>query len=525
MFQKSFLLFIIFTQISICSFAQKPTTYSRKTLVPIVNIIVEGVNMHTYKTRNKNHFYGDYYTKNLFEKRSTRISKFPKYKFNIFIKKNRFIKAKENVQYLPGKWAALIEKELQELEKLQNEEIELNATLVVQTQDILSTKENRKAVGENVIKLIENAHNHTTLVEKIQSQLRELLLDYPIKDTSNSWYKCGDLMNQILEESEVVLTFLKENKTKEAKEYVSKVDDLLKEIEENKTTLLEGIRKYPSEGGDVHSYFFIFHRFGQAFVSDVLKDPETFSRRSFYNSALIEFFNMQNYYNEFTNKASIASNHKVAPAYLMKQVYKKFYVEVPELNSNEEAFLNEVSEDLTMEGFKKNNLILLLDVSGSMKKKERLPLFKDAIQKVSSIMRNEDVFTVVLYSDNAKILFERKSFTDSKAMKKLLKLQTNGRTNVLKGIEKAYNLANKKYDNLENTRIIMITDGSFKLPTKIYEKVKAQNEKIQFSVFNFGEPNKANENLKKLSKSGNGNYVSVTNENHIKTLLEEVRVK
>ncbi|MEI6408963.1 MAG: VWA domain-containing protein [Bacteroidota bacterium] len=167
----------------------------------------------------------------------------------------------------------------------------------------------------------------------------------------------------------------------------------------------------------------------------------------------------------------------------------------------------------SLEGYAPNNLLLLLDVSNSMRAPERLPLLQSSIESLVRLLRPEDELSVVVFSGNARLELPPTSGRDKDVILKAIKaLKPGGKTDFDAGLSLAYNVAQQHYKRPGNNRIIIATDGEFALSTQSSERI-VQNAAagITLSVFKFGQ--KPTPELKKVSDLGKGNLVSINAEN------------
>jgi len=180
-----------------------------------------------------------------------------------------------------------------------------------------------------------------------------------------------------------------------------------------------------------------------------------------------------------------------------------------------------------MEGYAINNMVLLLDVSGSMNMPEKLPLLKQSVLNMLSMMRLEDKVSIVVYSGKAKVLLPPTSFKEEEKIKKVInELTSSGKTDGNAGLKLAYKVADGNYLRGGNNRIILATDGEFPVSDEIRESIeKFSKEDIFLTVFNFGKQNNASQNLKKLSDLGKGNYTYINKTNAEHTLIKEAKSK
>lgn len=57
-----------------------------------------------------------------------------------------------------------------------------------------------------------------------------------------------------------------------------------------------------------------------------------------------------------------------------------------------------------------NNLVFLIDISGSMAKEEKLEVLKESMRELVLALRPEDKISVITYATRAKVLYEASSF-------------------------------------------------------------------------------------------------------------------
>lgn len=181
----------------------------------------------------------------------------------------------------------------------------------------------------------------------------------------------------------------------------------------------------------------------------------------------------------------------------------------------------------SMRGFAHNNLMLLLDVSGSMASKNKLPLLKESFKYLISIMRPQDDVSIVIYAGDAAIVLKPTSASNQELINAVIdKLRSKGKTNVKAGFKLAYKWMSKNFKENGNNRIILATDGEFPVSRYIYRLVEKRASKgINLSVFSFGSATKKFETLEKLVEKGKGNYEQVDASNVKYKLVKEAQSK
>lgn len=159
------------------------------------------------------------------------------------------------------------------------------------------------------------------------------------------------------------------------------------------------------------------------------------------------------------------------------------------------------------------NLVFLLDVSGSMSGRDKLPLMKTAMKKVVDQLRPEDSVAIVTYATDAIVRLAPRKVTDKGVILRCIdSLQASGSTNGSGGIQMAYQLAQKNFDAKGVNRVILATDGDFNvgvvsieaLQTLIAEK---RDTGVFLTVVGLGTGNLKDATMEMLADRGNGRYV------------------
>lgn len=179
----------------------------------------------------------------------------------------------------------------------------------------------------------------------------------------------------------------------------------------------------------------------------------------------------------------------------------------------------------SFEGVAENNLILLLDVSASMKRPDKLPLLKNAFIRMLEHMRPEDRISIIVYSGEVRVVLEAISAAHkSKIEETINRLRSSGSTKGKNALKKAYKLAEDYYINGGNNRIIMATDGYFDVPSLFNIPEKSINQDVHLSVFSFGKLKQSKlDELELLASKGQGNFANITRNNIDAALLKEAK--
>ena len=159
-----------------------------------------------------------------------------------------------------------------------------------------------------------------------------------------------------------------------------------------------------------------------------------------------------------------------------------------------------------------NNLVFLIDVSGSMGPPMRLPLLRAAFHTLVDELRTEDRVSIVVYAGAAGLVLPPTSGADKQAIRAALDdLEAGGSTAGGAGIELAYKVAQENYLPFGNNRVILATDGDFNVgvsgPQALEKLIETKRKlNIFLSVLGVGDDNYQDDAMETLADKGNGNY-------------------
>lgn len=164
-----------------------------------------------------------------------------------------------------------------------------------------------------------------------------------------------------------------------------------------------------------------------------------------------------------------------------------------------------------------NNLVFLLDVSGSMQPPERLPLIKSAFRLLVEQLRAEDTVAIVVYAGAAGLVLPPTSGADKETIIDALnRLHAGGSTAGAAGIGLAYRTAQDGFLRNGNNRVILATDGDFNVGVSnnaSLEKIIEEQRKtgIYLTTIGVGTDNYHDARMEMLADKGNGNYAYLDN--------------
>jgi Ca-activated chloride channel family protein len=166
------------------------------------------------------------------------------------------------------------------------------------------------------------------------------------------------------------------------------------------------------------------------------------------------------------------------------------------------------------------NLVLLLDVSGSMEPADRLPLLIKAFHGMVDQLTARDKISIVVYAGAAgSVLDPTRGDQHGVINAALDNLHAGGSTAGGEGLRLAYTLAERNFSPNAVNRVILATDGDFNVgvndPQQLQDFISHERESgIYLSVFGVGHNNYNDALMQRLAQNGNGvaSYLDTLNE-------------
>ncbi len=161
----------------------------------------------------------------------------------------------------------------------------------------------------------------------------------------------------------------------------------------------------------------------------------------------------------------------------------------------------------------RTNLVFLVDVSGSMNSRDKLPLVKSTLTALAGELRSDDRVSIVVYSGTVGLLLAP---TSNKAhVKEAVDcLYASGSTAGGDALKLAYSTARDNFLAGGINRIIMATDGDFNVGTSNTDELKKyvarQRESgVTLTMLGYGSGNIRDELMEGIANVGNGNYAYI----------------
>ena len=169
----------------------------------------------------------------------------------------------------------------------------------------------------------------------------------------------------------------------------------------------------------------------------------------------------------------------------------------------------------------KSNYVFLLDISGSMATKDKLPLLQEGMKAMIDYMDPDDRISIVTYASGEKKVLESTPVREASKIKKAIgKLVASGSTAGHSGMRMAYEECLANYIEGGNNRVIMGTDGDFNVGETSTDAILELAENyaakgIYLTVCGFGTGNLNDGMMEKVSNAGNGTYEYIDSEDEL----------
>lgn len=173
------------------------------------------------------------------------------------------------------------------------------------------------------------------------------------------------------------------------------------------------------------------------------------------------------------------------------------------------------------------NLVFLVDVSGSMDERDKLPLAQSALKLLTQQLRPQDTISIVTYSGSTDVALPATKGSDKqKILAAIDGLHAAGSTNGEDALKLAYRQASGAMQKNGINRILMLTDGDFNVGIsdvdEMLDLVRANRDKgISLSTVGFGRGNLNDYMMEQMADNGNGNYSYIDSLNEAKKVFSD----
>jgi Mg-chelatase subunit ChlD len=179
--------------------------------------------------------------------------------------------------------------------------------------------------------------------------------------------------------------------------------------------------------------------------------------------------------------------------------------------------------------YKANNIVFLIDVSGSMKEGKKMEFLKSSMKQLVAILRDIDNVSIITYASKQKLILSGiQGNKKDELINAIDSLKPHGFTYGMEGLQKAYDQSVQDFIKNGNNQVILVTDGMFNSPDYTEAQVmslarKMNTNGIIISVIGFGKEDEGIKTMKKIAKNGGGKYLLIQNkESSESVLIQEI---
>ncbi|WAC43899.1 VWA domain-containing protein [Pseudomonas sp. SL4(2022)] len=175
------------------------------------------------------------------------------------------------------------------------------------------------------------------------------------------------------------------------------------------------------------------------------------------------------------------------------------------------------ASDLRVEELPPANLVFLVDVSGSMDRRDGLPMVQSTLKLLVEQLRAQDTVSLVVYAGSSSVVLQPTSGSEKATIRAAIdQLAAGGSTAGESGIQLAYQQAQQGFIDGGINRILLATDGDFNVGISDFETLKqlaADKRKtgVSLTTLGFGTDNYNEQLMEQLADAGDGNYAYIDN--------------
>ncbi|MCP4151025.1 MAG: DUF3520 domain-containing protein [bacterium] len=177
-----------------------------------------------------------------------------------------------------------------------------------------------------------------------------------------------------------------------------------------------------------------------------------------------------------------------------------------------------------------SNLIFLVDSSGSMQSRNKLPLLKKSLGMLLDGLDDKDKVSIVAYAGSAGLVLPSTPASRKNVILRAIdQLSAGGSTAGGAGIQLAYKVAKENFIKNGNNRVILCTDGDFNVGVSStgslvrYIENKRKDD-VYLTICGFGMGNYKDGRMEQISNAGNGNYFYIDTAHEArKVFVKEMR--
>lgn len=401
---------------------------------------------------------------------------------------------------------------------------------------------------ENKFSFYNNQSKNFKQLENISKQLVDICYDFSLACSVNfkkeNLPKSLDILKISVAQSKNIIMALRNNHESQMRDFLQKANQILIELNKTKAKDISIDLEFKNVNIEIE-----FEKIKSQNL-EILSWGEQFLQSNFSEEEVHEMLqNTVKVFSGINNDGGLAKLYNVlskqSPQLLLKYteepisfkfIETKVEESVEKMNSNssnEQILSNELKTPNLPQKIETtnilsdalpSNIVVLMDVSASIKRTGKLPILKTALNYYIDLMRPEDKISLIAFSGHATILIQGATIQQKNELKVILEnLGSAGGTDILNGLQFAFKTAENNFLPKGNNKIILATDGEFGVKPGTFEliEMKSNEKEIFISVFHFATQKEAKSNnlVKNLTTHPNSFYALIENENDCKKAI------
>lgn len=173
-----------------------------------------------------------------------------------------------------------------------------------------------------------------------------------------------------------------------------------------------------------------------------------------------------------------------------------------------------------------NNLVFLVDVSGSMYGGNKLPALKEGLRALADTLKEEDRLSIVVYANGVKVILDGATGIEREKINSAIdQLGTSGGNSSGDGLTMAYNQVDK-YLVEGNNRVVICSDGDFSVGLNTGNQLKSlirqgNSRGIYVTALGLDMNNYRDAALAAFAVNGQGSYAYIDNAKEARQILTD----
>ena len=183
----------------------------------------------------------------------------------------------------------------------------------------------------------------------------------------------------------------------------------------------------------------------------------------------------------------------------------------------------------SLDNYSANNIVFLIDVSGSMRQLGRLDLLKASMLELIKILREIDKVSILTYTATSKMVMESMNATETNKILMtsiITGLEAKGSTQGGQAMQSAFAVVKQHYIKNGSNQVVMATDGLFRDNyndmLQLVESNTSSDRNI--SVIGIKNASRSAAQMQEIASKGSGYYINIQSyEDAVENLIHGIK--